>query len=103
MVRAKQGRLQFTAKDFNDIILYFNLRLEDIIVSPVFLQDKTEYLFIDKHSWKLLFHINDQTELIHVDSKLQWFEKGATIKMIDILIKEPWTRLFLKEIFNVQY
>ena len=101
MIRAKHGCLQFTAQDFNNLILYFNLRLRDIIISPVFLEDKTEYLFIDKHSWKQLFHINDQTDLVYIDSKIQWFEKGTTIELLDILTEEPWTKLFVEELFNV--
>lgn len=104
MIKAKNNTWQFTAQDFNNLITYFGLKPCDVMVSPVLDHgmERMEYDFVEKHSWKQLFHITDQTDKVFIDEKVSWFNRGDTIDLIDILLEpEHWTKLFVKELFNV--
>lgn len=110
MIKAKNKVWQFTVEDFNNLIAYFGLKPCDIMVSPVFNgvstidnnTDIMEYDFIEKHSWKQMFHITDHSNKVFVDSKISWFDIGDTIELVDIIGRpEYWTKLFVKELFNV--
>lgn len=110
MIKAKNGIWQFTAQDFDNLITYFGLKPCDVMVSPTFNgvstinnnEDIMEYDFVEKHSWKQIFHITDHNDKVFIDEKVSWFNRGDTIDLVDILLEpEYWTKLFVKELFNV--
>ena len=111
MIKAKNGIWQFTAQDFNNLILYFGLDVNDVIVSPSYnsinadsksIYEFVRYSFVNKHTWKEIFSITDHSDYVNIQTNISWFNKGDKIELVTILGEpEYWTKLFVKELFNV--
>lgn len=98
MILARNNVYQFTVSDITSILNKTGLNPDDIIISPVYRNDRFYLYLMNKYDWKTYIILSDRNNYGLIVSDVPIKQKfGNKIYFDD---SEPWYKLWWKKVIS---